>query len=127
MRNADPLEDILATLSPIAPTLRSSIPGQSTPGIVEPPTPILHVEDSREEVRLENGEKGQLAYTPVRRSLRLNSKATTPMAKMNTPFPFGRDRFPRNASIKEPVPASKQTQGSGVLVLANPHLKKGEY
>jgi hypothetical protein len=117
MRNAE-LLDVTVMVSPIGTPVRSSIAGTpiSTPGM-NPLTPF-HVageetepEQSETEPRSDDDAAAdqQVAVTPVRRSLRLNHKSTTPMAKMNTPFPFGnRNRiYAREPRPAEPEPEQK--------------------
>lgn len=123
MRNAE-LMDVTVALSPIGTPSRSIVGTPvSTPGI-NPLTPFHGAAESVSGEQAESSSRpcqeeqknGGLTFTPVRRSLRLNNKATTPMAKMNTPFPFGRDRHLRSNEVR----TDAHPEGEGAATITAP-------
>jgi hypothetical protein len=123
MRNAE-LMDVTVALSPIGTPSRSIVGTPvSTPGI-NPLTPFHGAAESVSGEQAESSSRpcqeeqknGGLTFTPVRRSLRLNNKSTTPMAKMNTPFPFGRDRHLRSNEVR----TDAHPEGEGAATITAP-------
>jgi len=113
MRNADML-DLSVDLSPIAHVDRNPF---------QPFPPEEHESETESALPVQRPEE-PVMITPVRRSLRIIQKTTTPLAKMHTPFPFSsRHRSPMHPPTeKGEEDRNLEEKESKVVVLANPHL-----